>query len=107
MPIVPGNSTRLENSVNAILSYANRENFPLLYPGPSDLLDTTSTTWFKFLNDLSLVIPSILAEGWVHDWPTYRIIPDHFKEHWFLQLAVRKGYVSILDISTVCPLCLH
>ncbi|CAN6901104.1 unnamed protein product [Brassica oleracea] len=101
MPIVPGNSTRLENSVNAILSYANRENFPLLYPGPSDLLDTTSTTWFKFLNDLSLVIPSILAEGWVHDWPTYHAIPDHFKERWFLQLAVRTGYVSILDISTV------
>ncbi|KAG2256497.1 hypothetical protein Bca52824_075791 [Brassica carinata] len=89
MLIVPGNSTRLENSVNAILSSANRENLPLLYPGPGDLLDTTSTTLFKFLNDLSLVIPSILAEGWVHDWPTYRTIPDHFKERWFLQLALR------------------
>ncbi|WZZ79666.1 hypothetical protein YC2023_100238 [Brassica napus] len=64
MPIVYGNSTRLENSVNATLSSANRQNLPLLYLGPGDLLDTTSTTWFKFLNDLSLVIPSILAEGW-------------------------------------------
>ncbi|CAN6869110.1 unnamed protein product [Brassica oleracea] len=82
------------NSVNAILSFANRENLPLLYPGPGEFLDTTSTIWFKFLSDLSLVIPSILAEGWVHDWPTYRAIPDHFKERWFLQLAVR----------TVCPL---
>ncbi|CAN6829037.1 unnamed protein product [Brassica oleracea] len=89
MPIVPGYSTMLENSVNAILSSANRENLPLLYPGPGELLDTTSTIWFKFLSDLSLVIPSILAEGWVHDWPTYRAIPDHFKERWFLQLAVR------------------
>ncbi|CAN6904691.1 unnamed protein product [Brassica oleracea] len=82
------------NSVNAILSFGNRENLPLLYPGPGEFLDTTSTIWFKFLSDLSLVIPSILAEGWVHDWPTYRAIPDHFKERWFLQLAVR----------TVCPL---
>ncbi|CAN6891183.1 unnamed protein product [Brassica oleracea] len=87
MPIVPGYSTMLENSVNAILSSANRENLPLLYPDPGELLDTTSTIWFKFLSDLSLVIPSILAEGWVHDWPTYRPIPDHFKERWFLQLA--------------------
>ncbi|KAL0825207.1 hypothetical protein Bca101_048884 [Brassica carinata] len=87
MPIVPGYSTMLENSVNAILSSANHENLPLLYPGPGELLDTTSTIWFKFLSDLSLVIPSILAEGWVHDWPTYRAIPDHFKERWFLQLA--------------------
>ncbi|CAN7076161.1 unnamed protein product [Brassica oleracea var. botrytis] len=87
MPIVTGYSTMLENSVNAILSSANRENLPLLYPGPGELLDTTRTIWFKFLSDLSLVIPSILAEGWVHDWPTYRAIPDHFKEHWFLQLA--------------------
>ncbi|CAG7863682.1 unnamed protein product, partial [Brassica rapa] len=86
MPIVPGYSTMLVNSVNAILSSANRENLPLLYPGPGELLDTTSTIWFKFLSDLSLVIPSILAEGWVHDWPTYRVIPDHFKERWFLQL---------------------
>ena len=107
MLIVHGYSTKLENKVNAILSSANRENLHLLYPGPGDLLDTTSTTWFKFLNDLSLVIPSILAKGWVHDWPTYRVIPDHFKERWFLQLAVRTGYVFILDISTVCPLCLH
>ncbi|KAG2298802.1 hypothetical protein Bca4012_010306 [Brassica carinata] len=30
----------------------------------------------------------ILAEGWVHDSPTYRVIPDDFKECWFLQLAV-------------------
>ncbi|CAN6858466.1 unnamed protein product, partial [Brassica oleracea] len=48
MTIVPGYSTMLENSVNAILSYANRENLPLLYPGPGELLDTTSTIWFKF-----------------------------------------------------------
>ncbi|KAG2281505.1 hypothetical protein Bca52824_052725 [Brassica carinata] len=68
-------------------STANRENLPLLYHGPGELLDTTSTIWCKFLSDLSLVIPSILAEGWVHDWPTYRAIPDHFKERWFLQLA--------------------
>ncbi|WZZ53714.1 hypothetical protein YC2023_053821 [Brassica napus] len=94
MPIVLGNSTRLENNVNAILSSASRENLCLLYPGPGDLLDTTSTTWFKFLSDLSLVIPSILVEGWVHDWPTYRAIPNHIKEHWFLQLAVRTGYVA-------------
>ncbi|KAL0816169.1 hypothetical protein Bca101_072613 [Brassica carinata] len=94
MPIVPGYSTMLENSVNAILSSANRENLPLLYPDPGELLDTTSTIWFKFLSDLSLVIPSILAEGWVHDWPTYRPIPDHFKERWFLQLAF--GHILIL-----------
>ncbi|WZY77915.1 hypothetical protein YC2023_024299 [Brassica napus] len=41
MPIVPGYLTMLENSVNAILSSANRENLPLLYPGPGELLDTT------------------------------------------------------------------
>nr|VDD11762.1 unnamed protein product [Brassica rapa] len=87
MPIVPGNSERLENSVFAILSSANRENLHVLYPGPCDLLDTTSSTWFKFLTDLSLVIPTILAEGWVHAWPTYCDIPDHFIERWFLQLA--------------------
>ncbi|CAN6898914.1 unnamed protein product [Brassica oleracea] len=29
----------------------------------------------------------MLEEGWVHDWPTYHVIPDHFKERWFLQLA--------------------
>ncbi|CAG7885793.1 unnamed protein product [Brassica rapa] len=87
MPIVPGNSERLENSVFAILSSANRENLPVLYPGPCDMLDTTSPTWFKFLIDLSLVMPTILAEGWVHAWPTYCDIPDHFKERWFLQLA--------------------
>ncbi|CAN7034404.1 unnamed protein product [Brassica oleracea var. botrytis] len=75
------------NSVNAILSSANRENLPLLYLGPGELLDTTSTIWFKFLSDLSLVIPSSLAEGWVHDWPAYRTTPDHFKERWFFQLA--------------------
>ncbi|KAG2327801.1 hypothetical protein Bca52824_010529 [Brassica carinata] len=72
MCVVPGYSTRLENSVNAILSSANRENLPVLYPGPGDLLDTTTPTWFRFLSDLFLVIPSILAEGWVHDWPTNR-----------------------------------
>ena len=94
MTIVLGYSTMLENSVNLILTSANCENLPLLYPGPGELLDTTSTIWFKFLSDLSLVIPSILAEGWVHDWPTYRAIPDHFKERLFLQLAVR----------TFCPL---
>ncbi|KAG2314706.1 hypothetical protein Bca52824_017828 [Brassica carinata] len=60
MQVVPGYSTRLENSVNAILSSANRENLPVLYPGPGDLLDTTTPTWFRFLSDLSLVIPSIL-----------------------------------------------
>ncbi|CAN7069873.1 unnamed protein product [Brassica oleracea var. botrytis] len=85
MPIVPGYSTMLEN--NREQSTANRENLPLLYHGPGELLDITSTIWCKFLSDLSLVIPSILAEGWVHDWPTYRAIPDHFKERWFLQLA--------------------
>ena len=95
MEVVPGYSRRLDNSVNAIQSSANRENLPVLYPGPGDLLDTTCTTWFKFLSDLSVVIPLILAEGWVHEWPTYRVIPDHFKERWFLQLAVRTKYVSI------------
>ncbi|KAL0657925.1 hypothetical protein Bca4012_078510 [Brassica carinata] len=93
-------STMLENNVNAILSSANRENFPLLYPGPGELLDTTSTIWFKFLSDLSLVIPSILVEGWVHDWPTYRAIPDHLKECWFLQLA-RKNTWDRRHNSTV------
>ncbi|WZZ65117.1 hypothetical protein YC2023_076487 [Brassica napus] len=82
MPIVPGYSTMLEDNVNAILSSANRENLTLLYLGPGELLDTTSTIWLKILSDLSLVISSILAEGWVHDWPTYRAIPDHFKERW-------------------------
>ncbi|CAN6990154.1 unnamed protein product, partial [Brassica rapa subsp. trilocularis] len=48
MLIVPGYSTMLENSVNAILSSTNRENLPLLYPGPGELLDTTSTIWFRF-----------------------------------------------------------
>ncbi|KAG2313360.1 hypothetical protein Bca52824_024917 [Brassica carinata] len=71
-----------------------RENLPVLYPGPGDLLDRTTPTWFRFLSDLSLVIPSILAEEKAHDWPTYRVIPDHFKECWFLQLAVA---VSISD----------
>ncbi|WZZ67504.1 hypothetical protein YC2023_078874 [Brassica napus] len=42
MPILSGYSTMLENSVNAILSSANRENLPLLYPGPGELLDTTN-----------------------------------------------------------------
>ena len=87
--IVPGYSERLENRVNEILNSENRENLPVLYPGPGVLLDQTSVIWFKFLSDLSLAIPSILAEGWVHDWPTWRAIPDHFKERWFLQLAVR------------------
>ncbi|WZZ35381.1 hypothetical protein YC2023_018782 [Brassica napus] len=100
MLIVPGYSTMLEDSVNAILSSANRENLILLYPGPGELLDTISTIWFKFLNDLSLVIPSILAEGWVHDWPTYHAIPDHFKERWFLQLA-RKNTWDRRHNSTV------
>uniref|UniRef100_M4FID7 Uncharacterized protein n=1 Tax=Brassica campestris TaxID=3711 RepID=M4FID7_BRACM len=80
------------DNCHAILSSANRENLPLLYPGPGEFLDTTSTIWFRFLSDLSLVIPSILAEGWVHDWPTYRAILDHFKERWFLQLAVRNTW---------------
>ncbi|CAN7105710.1 unnamed protein product [Brassica rapa subsp. narinosa] len=101
MPIVPGNSERLENSVFAILSSANRENLPVLYPGPCDLLDTTSPTWFKFLTDLSLVIPTILAEGWVHPWPTYCDIPDQFKERWFLQLAVRPDICSYILIYTI------
>ncbi|KAL0656653.1 hypothetical protein Bca4012_077237 [Brassica carinata] len=100
MTIVPGYSTMLENCVNAILSSVNRENLPLLYPGPGELLDTTSTIWFKFLSDLSLVIPSILPEGWVHDWPTYRAIPDHFKERWFLQL-IRKNTWDRRHNSTV------
>ncbi|CAG7877242.1 unnamed protein product, partial [Brassica rapa] len=78
--IVPGYSERLENRVNEILNSENRENLPVLYPGPGVLLDQTSVIWFKFLSDLSLAIPSILAEGWVHDWPTWRAIPDHFKE---------------------------
>ncbi|CAG7909488.1 unnamed protein product [Brassica rapa] len=94
-------SERLENSVFAILSSANRENLPGLYPGPCDLLDTTSPTWFKFLTDLSLVIPTILAEGWVHAWPTYCDIPDHFKERWFLQLAVRPDICSYILIYTI------
>ncbi|CAF2100098.1 unnamed protein product [Brassica rapa subsp. narinosa] len=51
MPIVPGNSERLENSVFAILSSTNRENLTckFRFPHPCDLLDTTSPTWFKFL----------------------------------------------------------
>nr|VDD31512.1 unnamed protein product [Brassica oleracea] len=48
MTIVSGYSTMLENSVNAILSSANRENLPLLYPGPGELLDTTSTICSNF-----------------------------------------------------------
>ncbi|KAL0730373.1 hypothetical protein Bca4012_026466 [Brassica carinata] len=87
MSVVPGYSTRIENSVNAIQSHANRENLPLLNPGPGDLLDKTIPTWFRFLSDLSLVIPPILIDGWVYAWPTYRSIPDHIKELWFLQLA--------------------
>ncbi|KAG2314516.1 hypothetical protein Bca52824_017638 [Brassica carinata] len=98
--VVPGYSTRLKNNVNAILSSANDENLPVLYPGPGDLIDTTTPTWFRFLYDLSLVIPSILAEGWVHDWPTYRVIPDHFKEHLFLQLA-RKNTWNRRHNSTI------
>ncbi|KAG2257042.1 hypothetical protein Bca52824_076336 [Brassica carinata] len=88
------------NIVNAMPSSANRENLPLLYPGPGELLDTTSTIWFKILSDLSLVTPSILAEGWVHDWLTYRAISDHFKERWFLQLA-RKNTWDRRHNSTV------
>ncbi|KAF2556829.1 hypothetical protein F2Q68_00015029 [Brassica cretica] len=34
MEVVPGYSRRLDNSVNAIQSSANRENLPVLYPGP-------------------------------------------------------------------------
>nr|VDC71484.1 unnamed protein product [Brassica rapa] len=96
MPIVPGNSERLENSVFAILSSANRENLPVLYPGPCDLLDTTSPTWFKFLTDLSLVIPDDSCEGWVHPWPTYTAtFPDQFKERWFLQLRCKARHLFI------------
>ncbi|KAL0730290.1 hypothetical protein Bca4012_026383 [Brassica carinata] len=83
MSVVPGYSTRIENSVNAIQSYANRENLPVQNPGPGDLLDKTTPTWFRFLSDLSLVIPSILIDGWVYAWPTYRSITDHIKERWF------------------------
>ncbi|KAG2298803.1 hypothetical protein Bca4012_010307 [Brassica carinata] len=36
----------------------------------------------------SIISTRILAEGWVHDSPTYRVIPDDFKECWFLQLDV-------------------
>ncbi|XP_056852681.1 uncharacterized protein LOC130501878 [Raphanus sativus] len=88
MQVVPDYSWRLENSVNAILSSANRENLPVLYPGPCIVLDTTTPTWFSVLSDLSLLIPSYLAEGWVHEWPTYRVIPVYFKESWFLKLAM-------------------
>ena len=63
MSVVPGYSTRIENSVNAIQSYANRENLPVLNPGPGDLLDKTTPTWFRFLSELSLVIPPILIDG--------------------------------------------
>ncbi|KAG2311487.1 hypothetical protein Bca52824_023044 [Brassica carinata] len=69
--VVSGYSERLENSVNAIVSSANRENFPVLYP-----------------------------EGWVHDWPIYRVIPDHFKERWFLPLARKSTWDRRLN-STI------
>ncbi|KAL0846805.1 hypothetical protein Bca101_020051 [Brassica carinata] len=90
MSVVPGYSTRIENSFNAIQSHTNRENLPVLNPGPGDLLDKTISTWFRVLSDLSLVIPPILIDGWVYAWPTYRSIPDHIKERWFLQLVMRE-----------------
>ncbi|KAF8084311.1 hypothetical protein N665_0725s0008 [Sinapis alba] len=77
----------LENSVNAILNSADWDNLPVLNLGPGALIDQTNVTWFRFLHDLSHNILDILMEGWVHEWPTYRLIPDHFKECWFLKLA--------------------
>ncbi|KAL0713544.1 hypothetical protein Bca4012_020522 [Brassica carinata] len=90
MSVVPGWSTKLQSSVDAILSSAGRDNLPVLNPGPGILVDTTTVTWFRFLHDLSVAIPEILHEGWVHAWPTYRLIPTNFKERWFLKLAMRR-----------------
>lgn len=95
MEIVLGWSLKFASSVNAILSSADRENLPVLNPGPGVYVDKTSVTWFRFLHDLSQAIPNILREGWVHEWPTYRFIPAHFKERWFLILAVSTDYVYI------------
>ncbi|KAL0715632.1 hypothetical protein Bca4012_064954 [Brassica carinata] len=89
MLVVPGWSSKLQSSVDAILSSAGRDNLPVLNPGPGILVDTTTVTWFRFLHDLSVAIPEILHEGWVHAWPTYRLIPTIFKERWFLKLARR------------------
>ena len=48
MEIVPGWSLKFASSVNAILSSADRENLPVLNPGPGVYVDKTSVTWFRF-----------------------------------------------------------
>ncbi|KAL0864570.1 hypothetical protein Bca101_043688 [Brassica carinata] len=81
MSVVPDWSSKLQSSVDAILSSAGRDNLPVLNPGPGNLVDTTTVTWFRFLHDLSVSIPEILQEGWVHAWPTYRLIPTNVVIH--------------------------
>ncbi|KAL0742142.1 hypothetical protein Bca4012_083655 [Brassica carinata] len=66
MSVVPGWSSKLQSSVDAILSSTGRDNLPVLNPGPGILVDTTTGTWFRFLHDLSVAIPEILQEGLVH-----------------------------------------
>ncbi|KAL0742465.1 hypothetical protein Bca4012_083978 [Brassica carinata] len=90
MSVVPGWSSKLQSSVDAILSSAGRDNLPVLNPGPGILVDTTTVTWFRFLHDLSVAIPEILHEVWLHAWPTYRLIPTNFKERCFLKLTMRR-----------------
>ena len=102
MSVVPGWTSNLQSRVDAILSSAGRDNLPFLNPGPGIWVDKTTVTWFRFLHDLSLALPEILQESWVHEWPIYRLIPRHFKERWFLQLAVSKTqyYSSFRKILT-------
>jgi hypothetical protein len=96
MPIVPHWSISMETWVNAIQRSENRENLPDLNPGPGLPVDKTAVTWFKFLHNLWMAIPDILRAGWVHEWPTYRFIPDHFKERWFFILAVSTEHICHL-----------
>ena len=93
MSIVPGWSLKFSCSVNAILSTANGESLAVLDPGLGVYIDKTYVTWFRFLHDLLQAIPEILRKGWVHEWPTYCFIPAHFKEPWFLILAVSTDYL--------------
>ncbi|CAN8321136.1 unnamed protein product [Cochlearia groenlandica] len=87
MSIVPPYTSNFASMVNAIHNMQDRDNLPLLNPGPNVWCDKTTVTWFRFLHDLSQAIPDILREGWVHAWPTYRFIPDDVKGRWFLKLT--------------------
>ncbi|KAG2266253.1 hypothetical protein Bca4012_076302 [Brassica carinata] len=60
MTVVHGWLTRFETRVNVILSSADRDNLSVLNLGPSLYHDMTTSTLFKFLHDLSEVIPNIL-----------------------------------------------